>query len=431
MPGSHRAGDRQPARQRRQVEPVRGGGRGAASTTARSSIRDHGPGIDEAGPPVRLRPLLPRSVRPRSPRLRARPRHRPPGGREPRRRGDGRARERRRHAHPAAPPAGRTATASRLVPAGRGARCFSARASAGAPMAAGCVAGGISQAVTYSTIVKAGSRSGDRPEPGRLRGRADARLLGARTRRARRPSRTAAGSTSRTRPSTVTPPGRAPGTWRFAGSGRAAAYATSPTRTCASLTNRFANVLAGLGVGKGDLVCVLAGRIPELYVAALGTLKNRSVFCPLFSAFGPEPIRTRMEIGGARVLVTTEALYRRKVAGIRASLPDLERVIVVGATEAADLPGTEDYDTVHARRGRRVRDRTRPTPRTSPSSTSRAGRPGLRRAPPTCTRPSSPTGRPGRLALDLHEDDVFWCTADPGLGDRARPTASSLRSPTA
>ncbi|HUO65350.1 MAG TPA: AMP-binding protein, partial [Terriglobales bacterium] len=54
----------------------------------------------------------------------------------------------------------------------------------------------------------------------------------------------------------------------------------------AGLTSRFANVLRSLGVGAGDRVYVMAGRVPELYVAALGTLKNRSVFCPLFSAFG-------------------------------------------------------------------------------------------------------------------------------------------------
>jgi hypothetical protein len=59
-------------------------------------------------------------------------------------------------------------------------------------------------------------------------------------------------------------------------------------------TNRFANVLKSLGVGKGDPVAVLAGRIPELYIAALGTLKNGSVFTPLFSAFGPEPIQSRI-----------------------------------------------------------------------------------------------------------------------------------------
>ena len=58
----------------------------------------------------------------------------------------------------------------------------------------------------------------------------------------------------------------------------------------------------------------LLGRVPELYIAVLGTLKNTSVFCPLFSAFGPEPIRQRLERGDGRVLVTTPALYRRKMA---------------------------------------------------------------------------------------------------------------------
>ena len=88
-----------------------------------------------------------------------------------------------------------------------------------------------------------------------------------------------------------------------------------------TLTNRFANVLKTLGVGKGDRVFMLAGRIPELYLSALGTLKNGSVFCPLFSAFGPEPIRQRLSIGDGRVLVTTAALYKRKVADLRQSLP--------------------------------------------------------------------------------------------------------------
>lgn len=52
-------------------------------------------------------------------------------------------------------------------------------------------------------------------------------------------------------------------------------------------TNRFANVLSQLGVNKGERVFALAGRIPELYIAALGTLKYTGVFCPLFSALPP------------------------------------------------------------------------------------------------------------------------------------------------
>ncbi len=93
--------------------------------------------------------------------------------------------------------------------------------------------------------------------------------------------------------------------------------------------NRFANVLTSLGVQPGDTVFSLLGRVPELYVAALGTLKAGCVFSPLFSAFGPEPVQSRMEIGAPEVLVTTAALYKRKVKGIRDRLPNLDHVLLV------------------------------------------------------------------------------------------------------
>ena len=107
----------------------------------------------------------------------------------------------------------------------------------------------------------------------------------------------------------------------------------------AEATSRFADVLQGLGVVAGERVFGLTGRIPELYVALLGTLKHRSVFCPLFSAFGPEPVRQRMERGDGVVLVTTPALYRKKVAPIRDQLPQLRHVLLVGAgQERVDRP---------------------------------------------------------------------------------------------
>lgn len=77
-------------------------------------------------------------------------------------------------------------------------------------------------------------------------------------------------------------------------------------------TNRFASALSRLDLQKGDVVFSLSSRIEELELAALGALKQRSVFCPLFSAFGPEPIQARTQKGDGRVLVTTSALYRRK-----------------------------------------------------------------------------------------------------------------------
>ena len=64
---------------------------------------------------------------------------------------------------------------------------------------------------------------------------------------------------------------------------------------------------------------------------------------PLFSAFGPEPIKTRLTLGEGKVLVTTEALFRRKVAGIASAPPQLEHVLLIGEGGARTTgPGTRD-----------------------------------------------------------------------------------------
>ena len=116
-----------------------------------------------------------------------------------------------------------------------------------------------------------------------------------------------------------------------------------------ALSCRFANLLRDLGVGKGERVFSLLGRVPELYIAALGTLRNGSVFSPLFSAFGPEPVRTRMTIGEAKVLVTTAAFYRRKVADWRHELPGLQHILLIDRGGAQRVEGTIDFHEAMAR----------------------------------------------------------------------------------
>jgi acetyl-CoA synthetase len=180
------------------------------------------------------------------------------------------------------------------------------------------------------------------------------------------------------------------------------------------LTNRFANVLRSLGVGPGDRVYALMGRVPELYVTALGTLKNRGVFCPLFSAFGPEPIRARMSIGQAKVLITTPLLYQRKVAAIRDQLPDLRHVLLVGDGAAPPATaGTLDYATLMASVSADFQ--IEPTDPEDPALLHfTSGTTGTPKGALHVHQAVVAHHITGKLALDLHRDDVYWCTADPG-----------------
>jgi len=182
----------------------------------------------------------------------------------------------------------------------------------------------------------------------------------------------------------------------------------------ATLTGRFANVLRSLGVGKGDRLFLLAGRIPELYVAMLGALKNGTVVSPLFSAFGPEPIATRVNIGECRVLVTTDGLYRRKVAKIRDRMPTLEHVLLVPEEgELVAEPGTLDLRALmQAAPDRFEIERTSPEDPSLLHFTS--GTTGTPKGAMHVHGAAITHWATGLYALDLHPQDRYWCTADPG-----------------
>ena len=182
-----------------------------------------------------------------------------------------------------------------------------------------------------------------------------------------------------------------------------------------SLSNRFANVLKGLGVGPGERVFLLCGRGLELHLGMLGSLKNGCVVSPLFSAVGPEPIETRLRLGEGAVLLTSETLYWRKVAKIRERLPALKHVLLYDMDVGVNTP-VEGAHNLYQLLGDAAE--TFPIAQTTPDS------------PALLHFTSGTTGAPkgalhvhgaalthlvtGKYALDLHPNDIYWCSADPG-----------------
>ncbi len=177
--------------------------------------------------------------------------------------------------------------------------------------------------------------------------------------------------------------------------------------------NQFANVLAMLGIERGQAVFSLSGRVPGFYAAALGSLKLGAIFCPLFSAFGPEPIRARLEIGRGVVLVTTRLLFQRKVAGLLDRLPDLRFVLLIDGVEGDESEKVRSASILM--HGVSAEHRTADTGPGDPAlmhfTSGTTGRPKGAILAHEAVIAQAVTAR---YALDLHDEDVFWCTADPG-----------------
>ncbi|MBI4336546.1 MAG: acetate--CoA ligase [Chloroflexi bacterium] len=181
-------------------------------------------------------------------------------------------------------------------------------------------------------------------------------------------------------------------------------------------TNRFANVLKGLGVQKGDRVFIYMERVPELYISLFGALKLGAIVGPLFSAFGPQPVKDRLLDSGAAVLVTQPHL-RRNIAGILPDLPELKHIIVVNKNQRdkAPLPsGDLGYEELMAGA----------SPQFDVARTSMYDYSVMHYTSGTTGKPKGVVHRhlavvqqyaTGRWVLDLHADkDIYWCTADPG-----------------
>ena len=180
-------------------------------------------------------------------------------------------------------------------------------------------------------------------------------------------------------------------------------------------TDKFANALKGLGIEKGDRVFMFMDRVPELYISVFGALKAGAVAGPLFSAFGPDPVRDRLQDSGAVALITSPDL-RKRISGIMADLTDLKHVIIINKLSRETSP-LDDNDLLYDHLMSTASEES------TIEQTSMHDYSIMHYTSGTTGKPKGAVHRhlailqqyaTGKWALDLHKDDVYWCTADPG-----------------
>ncbi len=178
------------------------------------------------------------------------------------------------------------------------------------------------------------------------------------------------------------------------------------------LTSKFANVLKNLGIKKEERVFTLSPRVPEIYIGVMGILKNGSVLCPLFSQFGPEPILQRMQRGDAKLLITTQKLYEKKVIPILDQIPQLKYILIIDANQDIDDKVLSLHKLLDAASQEFEVVNTAPEDMSILHFTS--GTTGMPKGVVHVHKAVFQHYMTGLYVLDFHENDRYWCTADPG-----------------
>ncbi|ASB87901.1 acetate--CoA ligase [Bacillus sonorensis] len=175
-------------------------------------------------------------------------------------------------------------------------------------------------------------------------------------------------------------------------------------------TNKAGNVLKQhADVKKGDRVFVFMPRSPELYFVILGAVKLGAIVGPLFEAFMEGAVKDRLLNSQAKVVVTTPELLNRIPVN---ELPDLKSIVVVGEgvkeeglildyfSKVGEADTHLDIEWVDHEDGMLLHY-------TSGSTGTPKGVLHVHRA-------MLQHYQTAKWVLDLRDDDIYWCTADPG-----------------
>jgi len=178
-------------------------------------------------------------------------------------------------------------------------------------------------------------------------------------------------------------------------------------------SNGFAVYLQKIGIKPGDRVCLFMDRVPELYIGFVGIIKMGAIAQPLFSAFGDESLFVRLNDAGTSAIITQKK-HVSKLRKIREQLPNLKHIIIVDydgdkplqereaafSMEKADAP--EKFDIYPSKAE---------TPSLLHYTSGTTGQPkGVQHVHYSLISQYLTT----KWVLDLKDDDIYWCTADPG-----------------
>lgn len=177
-------------------------------------------------------------------------------------------------------------------------------------------------------------------------------------------------------------------------------------------SNAYARLLRGLGVEPGARVCIFMDKVPDLYFSFVGILKAGAIAQPLFSAFREDSLFTRLENAETAAVLTTKRLAGR-VRRIRDKLPALKHLIIVDAGDAEPREGETHFDLYAAEPVEEFdiypADEETPSVLHYTSGTTGAPKGALHVHGSLVAQYIT-----AKWVLDIRDDDVYWCTADPG-----------------
>jgi acetyl-CoA synthetase len=177
-------------------------------------------------------------------------------------------------------------------------------------------------------------------------------------------------------------------------------------------SNTFAHFLSGLGLVPGERICLFMDRVPELYISFLGILKMGGIAQPLFSAFGEESLFTRLDNAKTSAILTQKK-HVAKVRKIREQLPELRHIIIVDGEGSPLREHEVSFEMQKAQKVERFEayPSTAETPSVLHYTSGTTGQPkGAQHVHYSLISQYLTT----KWVLDLREDDIYWCTADPG-----------------